>query len=80
MIILVVSGVLKKGDRVMKALTGLSVAEFKEWVKDFEKALTQQKQLDYEQGVKEGNRQRKPGGGRIGKLETAEDKLFFILV
>ena len=80
MITLVVFDILKKGDRQMKALTGMSISEFKELVKEFEKALNQQKQTEYEQGIKEGKRQRKPGGGSKGKLKTVEDKLFFILV
>lgn len=71
--------ILKKGDRVMKAWTGISVAEFKEMIRDFEGALNQQKQLDYEEGLKKGERQRKPGGGSTGKLKTVEEKLFFIL-
>ena len=67
-------------DRAMKALTGTAIEEFKELAKDFEKALEDDKQSRYEEGLKKGKRQRKPGAGSKGRLETPHEKLFFILV
>lgn len=68
-----------KNDRLMKGVTGMSVSEFQELLHDFEKELEKEKQSRYEEGVKKGKRERKPGGGRKGELETVYDKLFFIL-
>lgn len=60
-------------DRMCKALTGLTVSEFNSLVTDFE--------WNYQeyQYKRRKNRQRKPGGGRDSKIESAKEKLFYIL-
>ncbi len=68
-----------KGDRLMKGVTGMSVREFQELEKKFGKSLEKEKELRYDKDLKEGERERQPGGGRKGNLITVADKLFFIL-
>ncbi len=60
-------------DRMCKATTGLTVREFKEFVVDFT--------YYYNELVvrRKKNRERKIGGGRNSKIETIEEKLFYIL-
>ncbi len=64
----------------MKSVTGSSAKEFKSLARDFERELEKKKRLRYRNGLKKGKRERKPGGGRKGRLETAEDKLLFVLL
>lgn len=66
-------------DRLMRSVTGMSTKEFKQLSTDFGKELEKDKQSRYEKGLKDGSRQRKPGGGRKGNLKTLEQKLFFVL-
>lgn len=61
-----------KSNRVMKAMTGLSLYEFDQLVPTFERAL-------YLHKLNRPGRQRKPGGGIKGHLPDARAKLFFIL-
>jgi hypothetical protein len=63
-----------RSDRVLKALTGLSLFEFIDLTARFEAVLAQQPS-----STPASARQRQPGGGRKPRLATAEDKLFFIL-
>src|SRR5476651_1246910 len=60
-------------DRVCKALTGLRVFEFKALVPDFS--------WNYEEYIakRKKKRLRKIGGGRDSKIETTEEKLFYVL-
>jgi len=60
-------------DRMCKALTGLAVREFKDFVIDFT--------WNYEQyeTKRKKHRKRKIGGGRDSKIETIEEKLFYVL-
>lgn len=60
-------------DRLCKALTGLKVAEFEALVLDFE--------IYYQEfeATRKKKRIRKVGGGRDSKIETAREKLFYIL-
>ncbi len=60
-------------DRMSKALTGLKVIEFKELVSDFERNYQ-----EFEAKRKK-KRERKVGGGRNSKIETIEEKLFYVL-
>lgn len=60
-------------DRLCKALTGLKVSEFESFVLDFEMYYK-----EFEATRKE-KRIRKVGGGRDSKIETAREKLFYIL-
>ncbi len=60
-------------DRMCKATTGLTAREFKDFVADFT--------YYYNELVvrRKKNRERKIGGGRNSKIETIEEKLFYIL-
>lgn len=60
-------------DRMCKALTGLTVHEFESLVVDFE--------IYYHEfeAKRKKKRIRKVGGGRDSKIETAKEKLFYIL-
>lgn len=60
-------------DRMCKGLTGLTPAEFTDLVADFAYYYN-----EHETKQKK-NRQRKIGGGRNSKIETIEEKLFYIL-
>jgi hypothetical protein len=61
-----------KNNRVMKAMTGLSLYEFEQLVPAFEEKL-------YLHQLNRPGRTRKPGGGIKGHLPDATAKLFFIL-
>jgi hypothetical protein len=63
----------------MKALTGLSQAQFDQLLPVFESTYQATQQQAYEEGVQSGTRQRQPGGGSKGKLPTIADKLTFVL-
>lgn len=63
----------KKSDRIMKALTGMTILEFESLVITF--SLVLQKY----QATRKKKRQRAVGGGRKHTLKTAADRLFFIL-
>jgi len=66
-------------DRQMRALTGLSKAQFAKLLETFTQVYHEQRQAAYEQGVQAGTRQRRPGGGAKGKLPTVADKLLLPL-
>jgi len=68
-----------RDERQMKALTGLSFAEFDRLLPVFTAVYEAQQQRRYEQAVQAGTRRRKRGGGRKSKLPTMDDKLFFVL-
>ena len=61
-------------DRVLKALTGLSIVEFIDLTARFEVVLDHRPRPHPAK-----KRQRQPGGGRKPRLSSAADKLFFIL-
>ncbi len=63
-------------DREFRAATGCSRKEFNEILPAF---ITAYKDLKYEAYLADPNRKRKPGAGPLGKLDTNEKKLFFIL-
>jgi hypothetical protein len=63
----------------MKAMTGLSKPEFNKFTESFGDESQNEAQNRYETGVEQGNRERKPGGGRIGNLGSYVAKLFFTL-
>ena len=63
----------KKSDRLMKALTGMTILEFESLVITF--SLVFQKY----QATRKKKRQRAVGGGRKHTLKTAAERLFFIL-
>jgi hypothetical protein len=63
----------------MKALTGLSQAQFDSLLPVFTDIYHAARQEKYEKGVASGTRRRKPGGGSKGKLPTMAEKLQFVL-
>lgn len=70
---------LKKDDRQIKGLIGLTGDEFKETANDFEQTMKEKKQEEYEKRLKKGEDARKPGGGRKGKMKTVFEMLFYAL-
>ena len=72
-------GLLIRDDRQMKALTGLSQAQFDHLLPVFNDLYQAAQQHTYENGVACGTRRRKPGGGSKGKLPTMAEKLPFVL-
>ena len=68
-----------RDDRQMRALTGLTQAQFAQLLPTFSEVYQAKRQADYEEAVQKGQRQRQPGGGRKSKLPTMADKLLFIL-
>ena len=72
-------GLLIRDGRQMKALTGLSQAQFDHLLPVFNDLYQAAQQHTYENGVASGTRRRKPGGGSKGKLPTMAEKLQFVL-
>jgi len=72
-------GLQIRDDRQMKALTGLSQAQFDHLLSVFSDLYQATQHNTYEEGVASGTRRRKPGGGSKGKLPTMADKLMFVL-
>ncbi len=68
-----------RDDRQMRALTGVSQAQFQPLLETFSCVYQEIQQAAYEAGVAAGTRHRKPGGGAKGKLPTYRDKLLFVL-
>ena len=62
-----------KSERLLKALTGVSVAEFNTLLPSFDAAVTKSKR------EQKTNRKRAEGGGRKHTLLTSQHQLFFIL-
>ena len=69
-----------RDDRQMRALTGLNISQFAQLAIEFEKDYEEYRQQVYHEGLTEGKRQRRPGGGAKGKLPGLAEKLFFVLV
>jgi hypothetical protein len=67
----------KRSDRLMRATTSLTVAEFDELSVRFDATWSAQRAARTAAGTA---RQRRPGGGRKGCLVSAQQKLFFILL
>ena len=72
-------GIQIRDDRQMKALTGLSQAQFDALLPVFRDVYEATQQQAYAAGIASGTRRRKPGGGAKGKLSTMADKLLFVL-
>src|SRR5438309_10613254 len=72
-------GLQIRDDRQMKALTGLSQAQFDHLLPVFSDMYQGSQQKTCEEGVESRTRMRKPGGGSKGKLPTIADKLLFLL-
>ncbi len=69
-----------RDDRQMRALTGLKMSQFDRLATEFSKDYQAYQQESYLEGLAQGQRQRRPGGGQKGKLPRVTDKLFFTLV
>ena len=72
-------GLLIRDDRQMKAVTGLSQAQFDHLLPVFSDTYQATQHHTYATGVASGTRRRKPGGGSTGKLPTMAEKLQFVL-
>ena len=72
-------GLLIRDDRQMKALTGLSQAQFDSLLPVLSAIYQATQQHTYATGVASGTRRRKPGGGSKGKLPTMAEKLQLVL-
>jgi hypothetical protein len=72
-------GLQIRDDRQMKALTGLSQAQFHHLLPVFSDIYQATQQKTYEEGLTSGMRVRKHGGGCKGKLPTMAEKLLFVL-
>jgi hypothetical protein len=68
-----------RDDRQLRALTGVSTEKLERLEVAFAKALAEEKEKIYQEQLKAGKRQRKPGGGQKGKLPTVREKLIFVL-
>jgi hypothetical protein len=68
-----------RDDRQMRALTGVTPAQFAQLLPTFGEVYQAKRQAAYEEAVQSGQRQRHPGGGRKSKLPTMADKLLFVL-
>lgn len=68
-----------RDERQMKALTGLSQAQFDSLLPVFSDIYRAAQQHAYEEGSQSGTRRRRPGGGSKGKLPTMVEKLEFVL-
>src|SRR3954469_4763188 len=68
-----------RDDRQMRALTGVSQAQFAQLLPIFSEVYQAKRQADYEKALQSGQRQRQLGGGRKSKLATMADKLLFVL-
>src|SRR5437763_8120365 len=72
-------GLQIRDERQMKALTGLSQAQFDSLLPVFSDIYRATQQQTYEDGLQSGTRRRRPGGGSKGKLPTIVEKLQFVL-
>jgi hypothetical protein len=68
-----------RDDRQMRALTGLSLTQFDILLEAFTKIYTELQWQAYQDGLANGTRKRRPGGGQKGALSTMRDKLLFLL-
>jgi hypothetical protein len=72
-------GLQIRDERQMKALTGLSQAQFDYLLPVFSDLYRATQQQTYEKRIQSGTRRRRPGGGSKGKLPTMVEKLPFVL-
>ena len=68
-----------RDERQLRALTGLSQAQFDKLLVTFTQVYEAERQRAYMRTKLAGTRKRKPGGGQKGKLPRMEDKLLFVL-
>ena len=72
-------GLQIRDERQMKALTGLSQAQFDYLLCVFSDIYQATQQKTYDKGIESGTRRRKPGGGCTGQWPTMADKLLCVL-
>jgi hypothetical protein len=72
-------GLQIRDERQMKALTGLSQAQFDSLLPVFSALSRAAQQQTYEEGSQAGTRRRRPGGGSKGKLPTMVEQLQVVL-
>jgi DDE superfamily endonuclease len=72
-------GLQIRDERQMKALTGLSQAQFAHLLPVFSDFYQTAQQQRYEKGLESGTRVCPPGEGSKGKLPTMAEKLLFVL-
>ena len=72
-------GIQVRDERHMKALTGLSQAQFDDLLPAFSDLYGATQRRHDEEGVASGTRRRKPGGGTKGQWPTMTEKLLFVL-
>ena len=68
-----------RDDRQIKALTGLSQAQFDHLLSVFRNISWATQQKTYAEGVASGTRRRRPGGGSKGQWPTMAEQLPFVL-
>jgi hypothetical protein len=68
-----------RDERQLKALTGVTEFQLELLAQELAQVELEQKQAKYEQAVLKGQRTRKPGGGRRGRLTTPKSQVFFVL-
>ncbi len=68
-----------RDERQRRALTGVATEKFSTLEAAFGLALDDEKERAYQEGLVQGKRQRKPGGGQKGKLPSVSAKLIFLL-
>jgi len=73
-------GLQIRDDRQMKALTGLSRAQFDALLPVFRDIYQATQQKAYEVGVESGTRRRQPGGGCKGKLPTMAERTAYLFL
>ena len=67
-----------RNERQFRALTGMTRQEFDELLPVFTETYLAIRQEAYNKV--QAHRQRQPGGGPVGKLDSIEQKLFFIVI
>ena len=68
-----------RDSRQLRAFTGLTEEQLEKLEKTFEEVYEEERKQIYEEAVRKGERKRKPGGGRKGKLPTMKLKILFLL-
>jgi predicted DNA-binding protein YlxM (UPF0122 family) len=66
-------------ERQLKALTGVTEFQLELLAQELAQVELERKLAKYEQAVLDGQRTRRPGGGRRGRLMTPTSKVLFVL-
>ena len=68
-----------RDDRHLRSLTGVTQKQFDILLEAFTSTFETLRQRAYQEGISDGTRRRRPGGGRKGALPSMRDKLLFVL-